>query len=169
MAQLAPSTSSSFLYRWTYDVFLSFRGEDTRTGFTGNLYNTLHQRGIHTFVDDEGLRRGEEITPALLKAIEDSRIAIVVFSKGYASSTFCLKELVKILECVNAKGRLVLPVFYDVDPSEVRHQRGSYGEALAKHQNRQLNVEEWRQALSKAADLSGFHFKQGYLTSPLYL
>ncbi|CAL0329618.1 unnamed protein product [Lupinus luteus] len=158
---MAQPTSSSFLHRWTYDVFLSFRGEDTRNGFTGNLYNTLSQRGIHTFIDDEGLRRGEEITPTLLKAIEESRIAIVIFSESYASSRFCLTELAKIIECVNGKGRLLLPVFYGVDPSEVRHQRGSYGEALDEHEKRQ-NVEEWRLALHKAANLSGWHFKQGY-------
>ncbi|OIW21747.1 hypothetical protein TanjilG_09089 [Lupinus angustifolius] len=70
-------------------------------------------------------------------------------------------ELAKIIECVNGKGRLVLPVFYRVDPSEVRHQRGSYGEALAKHQKTK-NVGEWRLALHKAANLSGWDFKQGY-------
>ncbi|MED6221036.1 hypothetical protein PIB30_050619 [Stylosanthes scabra] len=162
MAQVAPSTSSSsFRYNYTYDVFLSFRGQDTRKGFTGSLYNALHQRGIHTFIDDEGLKPGEEITPSLLNAIDDSRIAIVVFSKDYASSSFCLKELVKILDCVDSKGRLVLPVFYDVDPSDVRYQKGSYGVALAKHEKRH-NVEEWRKALTKAANLSGCHFKPGY-------
>ncbi|KAL4338418.1 hypothetical protein AHAS_Ahas12G0208200 [Arachis hypogaea] len=163
MAHVSPSTSSSsFFYSYTYDVFLSFRGKDTRKGFTGSLYNALRQRGIHTFIDDEGLRVGEEITPSLLNVIDDSRIAIVVFSKDYASSSFCLKELVKILDCADSKGRLVLPVFYDVDPSDVRHQNGSYGVALAKHEKRH-NVEEWRKALSKAANLSGWHFKQGLL------
>ncbi|KAI4353225.1 hypothetical protein L6164_002191 [Bauhinia variegata] len=96
------SSSSSFSYKWTYDVFLSFRGKDTRTGFTGNLYNALCQRGIHTFIDDAQLRRGEEITPSLVKAIEESRIAIVVFSENYASSRFCLEELVKIIDCIKA-------------------------------------------------------------------
>ena len=94
----------------------------------------MHQKGIHTFIDDEGLSRGEEIRPALLQAIQESRIAIIVFSSNYAASTFCLGELVTILEHLEAKGRLVWPIFFDVDPSEVRHQGGGYAEALAKHE-----------------------------------
>ena len=95
--------------RFGYDVFLSFRGGDTRHGFTGNLYKALCNRGIHTFIDDEELQSGEEITPALQKSIEESRIAIVVLSQNYASSSFCLDELVVILDCKN-KGLLVIPV-----------------------------------------------------------
>ncbi|KAH1152335.1 hypothetical protein AAZX31_16G191700 [Glycine max] len=51
------------------DVFLSFRGEDTRNGFTGNLYKALCDKGIHTFFDEDKLHSGEEIKPTLLKAI----------------------------------------------------------------------------------------------------
>ncbi|XP_061350170.1 disease resistance protein Roq1-like [Gastrolobium bilobum] len=156
--------SSSFSFGWKYDVFLSFRGEDTRHGFTGYLYKALHDRGIHTFIDDEELQRGDQITPSLENAIEESRIAITVFSKNYASSSFCLDELAHIIHCIKEKGRMVLPIFYDVDPSHVRHQRGSYEEAMASHDKRfkddMEKVRKWRMALCQAANLSGFHFKQ---------
>ncbi|XP_061355776.1 disease resistance protein Roq1-like [Gastrolobium bilobum] len=165
MTQLTLPHPSSFTYEWIYDVFLNFRGVDTRKNFTGNLYNSLHERGIHTFIDDEGLNKGEEITPSLLQAIQDSRIFIAVFSKNYASSTYCLKELVMILECSKAQGRLFWPVFYDVDPSQVRHQSGAYAEALAKHEERYKDdkdmVKEWRKALFQAANMSGSHFLLG--------
>ncbi|XP_020222472.1 disease resistance protein RPP5 isoform X3 [Cajanus cajan] len=148
-----------------YDVFLNFRGSDTRHGFTGNLYKALHDRGIHTFIDDEELQRGEEITPALQSAIEKSKIAIIVLSNNYASSSFCLDELTYIVECLNRKDLLVLPVFYNVDPSDVRYQKSSYGEALAKHEERfEHNMEKlqkWKMALHQVANLSGFHFKYG--------
>ncbi|XP_020217819.1 TMV resistance protein N isoform X2 [Cajanus cajan] len=162
---MANPTSSSFAYQWTYDVFLSFRGEDTRTGFIGNLFNALRQKGIHTFMDDQELRKGEEITPSLSNAIQESRIAIVIFSENYASSTFCLQELVQIMECLNHKGKLVWPVFYKVDPSDVRHQKGSYAEALAKHETRisdKDKLKAWRSVFEAAANLSGWHFKEGY-------
>ncbi|XP_061353640.1 TMV resistance protein N-like [Gastrolobium bilobum] len=170
--QASFSCSSSFGYGFTYDVFLNFRGLDTRHGFTGNLYKALNDRGIHTFIDDERIQRGEEITSSLANAIEESRIAIPVFSKNYASSSFCLDELVMIIDCIKAKGRLVLPIFYDLDPSHVRHQSGSYGEALAKHEERfKHNKEEfnenmerlvkWKMALKQAANLSGKDFKLG--------
>ncbi|KAL4317276.1 hypothetical protein AHAS_Ahas15G0368900 [Arachis hypogaea] len=132
------SSTSSFGYAWEYDVFISFRGEDTRYGFTGNLYKALFDKGVHTFIDDEELQRGDQITPSLLKAIEESRIAIIVLSPNYASS-FCLDELVHILHCIKGNHRLVLPVFYEVDPSDVCHQRNSFGEAMAKHEEKFKN------------------------------
>nr|WIL60024.1 nodulation protein [Melilotus officinalis] len=166
--QLPSSSSSSSSDGFKFDVFISFRGPDTRYGFTGNLYKALCNKGIYTFIDDEELQRGDEITPSLLKSIEDSRIAVIVFSKSYASSSFCLDELAHIIHYFKAKGRVVLPVFYDVDPSQVRHQNDGYGEALAKHedrfQNNKKNMErllKWRKALKQAADLSGYHFNLG--------
>jgi L1 cell adhesion molecule like protein len=163
MTQSSLSVSSNF----TYDVFLSFRGIDTRENFTRDLYDSLYQKGIHTFIDEEKIQKGEVITPSLLQAIEQSRIFIVVFSNNYASSTFCLKELVTILElCSDTQGRLILPVFYDVDPSLVRHQTGTYGDALKKHEERfsddKNKVQKWRDALSRAANISGWHFQHGY-------
>ena len=109
--------SSSFTPRFIHDVFLSFRGEDTRYNFTSHLYQALCDKGFNTFIDND-LRRGEEISTELLKAIESSMISIVVFSDNYASSGWCLDELVKILECRN-NGQLVLPIFYKVDPSKI--------------------------------------------------
>jgi hypothetical protein len=169
-----PSLSSSFTCEWTYDVFLSFRGTDTRNNFTGNLYNYLqHQRGIQTFIDDEEIQKGEQITPTLLKAIKESRIFIAIFSPNYASSTFCLTELVTILECSKLQGRLFLPVFYDVDPSQIRNQTGTYAEAFMKHEARLSNekdkVQKWRDALRQAASMSGWHFKPGYVFLNIFI
>ncbi|XP_059306551.1 disease resistance protein RUN1-like [Lycium ferocissimum] len=149
-----PSASSH-----KYHVFLSFRGEDTRKTFIDHLYEDLVQVGISTFRDDEELRRGTEIRSELLQAIEDSTISIVVFSKNYASSTiWCLDELLKILECREQHGQLVIPVFYNVNPSEVRRQAGTFGKAFAEHKKRfgKKKVESWKSAVTKAANLSGW-------------
>ena len=85
-------------------MFLSFKGEDTCNTFTDHLYWALDSGNIKTFRDDEELPRGEEISPELLKFIEESRIAIIVFSKTYDDSKWCLDELVKIMECEKEKG-----------------------------------------------------------------
>ncbi|KAG7945131.1 hypothetical protein I3843_15G137300 [Carya illinoinensis] len=148
--------------QWNYDVFLSFRGEDTRNGFTGHLYHALDQKGINTYKDDVELKRGEEISPALLKAIQESKISIVIFSENYASSTWCLDELLKILECKESKQQKVFPVFYKVKPSTVRQQKNNFKEALDKHEDKfkdDAKVQKWKTALKQAADLSGFHLK----------
>ncbi|XP_044475985.1 disease resistance protein RPV1-like [Mangifera indica] len=142
-----------------YDVFLSFRGEDTRDNITSHLNAALRRRKIVTFIDDE-LVRGDEISPSLLNAISGSKISIIIFSKGYASSTWCLQELVEILNCKRMFGQIVIPVFYHVDPSDVRKQTGAYGDAFGKHEGRYRKRKEmlqrWRNALTEAADLSGF-------------
>ncbi|XP_076954503.1 TMV resistance protein N-like [Bidens hawaiensis] len=153
--------SSSSSANNKYDVFLSFSGEDTRRTFVDHLYAALDQWGIFTFKDDERLDKGKRINDELLQAIEDSRVYIIVFSKSYASSSWCLNELLKIMECHKTNGRIAFPVFYDVDPSDVRKQTGSVGEAFAKHKdnNNKSEVRKWREALEAAANLSGWDLK----------
>ena len=160
------ASSSSFIHQpKNFDVFLSFRDKDTRLGFIGHLYNALSRRGINTFIDDN-LQRGEEIFAKLVKIIESSRISIIVFSENYASSTWCLDELAKIIEC-KKNDQLVRPVFYNVDPSEVRNQKGKFGEALSKHEEKlkdNKKVQRWREALHEAANISGWHYKHEYVS-----
>ncbi|CAN6564224.1 unnamed protein product [Malus baccata var. baccata] len=166
------SSSSSSSKLWKHDVFLSFRGEDTRKGFTGHLHQALEGKGYKTFIDEDDLKRGEEIKPELLLAIEESRISIIVFSKRYADSSWCLDELVKIMECRSKLGQHVLPIFYDVEASDIRKQEGSLAPMFQKHEDnickeeddkkreaKRERVEQWREALTEAANLSGHDLK----------
>lgn len=143
---------------WKHHVFLSFRGEDTRQGFTDHLRYALQQRGIITFIDDQQIRIGQVISEELLLAIEESLAAIVILSRNYASSSWCLDELLKILECRKSMGREVIPVFYNVDPSDVRHQRGTFEDAFCKHDNEvvQDKVQRWKDGLKHVSNLAGF-------------
>nr|WIL60013.1 nodulation protein [Melilotus officinalis] len=165
----------------SYEVFISFRGEDTRASFTSHLYASLQNEGINVFKDDHSLERGDHISKSLLLSIERSQIAVIVFSRNYANSRWCLDELVKIMECHRTIGQVVLPVFFDVDPSEVRHLKGEFGKAFQSLLNRISKVEKddleklfqiilntiskkeeedrplkWRDALHEAAGLAGF-------------
>ncbi|TKY58771.1 TMV resistance protein N [Spatholobus suberectus] len=150
---IAP-TPGAFRLRW--DVFMRFRGTDTRGAITKGLYESLQARGIRVFLDDVGLERGEEIARGLMKAIDDSAAFIVIISENYASSHWCLEELAKIRET----RRLVLPVFYRVDPSQVRHQRGPFEAGFASHQRRfgENKVSKWREALKKVGGVAGWVF-----------
>ncbi|XP_050133539.1 disease resistance protein RPV1-like isoform X2 [Malus sylvestris] len=158
----AAASSSSSGSPWKYDVFLNFRGDDTRRCFVSHLYKALNQKTINTFIDAEGLRKGNDLSQ-LLTAIQDSRVSIVVFSQNYASSTWCLKELVQILDCMDRKDQIVVPVFYDVDPSHVRKAESSFAEAFAKHEGHSSadmeEVRSWRSALTRATNLSGWDSK----------
>ncbi|XP_031277699.1 toll/interleukin-1 receptor-like protein [Pistacia vera] len=143
-------STPSFRYRW--DVFLSFKREDSRHNFTETLSRELIRNGIRTFRYDEELERGEEIAPSLVEAIQDSAAAIAVISSKYASSRRCLEELARIVEY----RKLNLPVFYKVDPSDVRRQKGPFEEDFVKLVQRfgENKVGRWRRAMEKAGDIS---------------
>ncbi|CAI0396279.1 unnamed protein product [Linum tenue] len=147
-----------------YEVFVSFRGVDTRRGFTSHLCDALSSKlGISLVYKDElCLEKGASVAPELLKAIEDSRIAVVVLSRNYAGSSWCLDELVHILRCRKRRDLRVIPIFYEVDPSDVRKQKGgsSFGAAFAKlgrvSAGAGNKLRNWRDALTEVANLSGF-------------
>ncbi|KAM7522703.1 hypothetical protein LguiA_012605 [Lonicera macranthoides] len=159
-----------------YRLLLCMWGKDTRKTFTDHLYTALVQAEIHTFKDEHELERGKNIADELHKAIGESKIAVIVFSKGYASSEWCLDELVGILERKKAMGLTVIPVFYDVQPSDIRYQRGSFGEAFSIHEESEFEfqpkelmkkMDKWRAALREVADLGGMVLQNeadGYVT-----
>ncbi|BAT92811.1 TMV resistance protein [Vigna angularis] len=167
-APIGPSVVSDAIIHHTpssshsYDVFVSFRGEDTRNNFTSFLFGDLHRAGIVAFRDDECIKKGDFIAPELLQAIQGSRLFVVVLSKNYASSTWCLRELVEIFNCCETSPRPVIPIFYDVEPTTVRNQKGCYEKAFAEHENRfredkvkMEEVQRWKEALRKLANISG--------------
>ncbi|MCI07235.1 TMV resistance protein N-like, partial [Trifolium medium] len=90
-------------------------------------------------------------------------------------SLWCLDEMVKIMDCRRTTGQIVLPVFYGVDPSEVRHQTGEFGNSFENLWNdRNKNIMEemkeyieetqeevkrlvrYREELLQTASLAGF-------------
>ncbi|CAI0432367.1 unnamed protein product [Linum tenue] len=148
---MAFSTSWS---QYNYHVFLSLRGKDTGKGFGDHLYTALEQAGFHTFRDDDEIVRREELDIELQKAMQESKLFLVVFSKDFASSTWCLDQLVKIMD--------LRPVFY-VDPMLVSDQADSYAAAFASHEeNSKEKAEIWRAALREVSDLGGMVLQDGY-------
>ncbi|MBA0771080.1 hypothetical protein Gotri_019605, partial [Gossypium trilobum] len=118
-----------------------------------------------TFRDDPKLEAGEEIAPELFKAIQKSWCSVIVFSESYASSGWCLDELTEIVKQKKDKGR-VFPVFYDVDPSDLRKQKGKVEEAFAEHEKRydEDKVQRWRNALTQVANIKGWHLNHRHET-----
>ncbi|RDX72266.1 TMV resistance protein N, partial [Mucuna pruriens] len=153
--------TSSSPHNKCFDVFVSFRGEDTRYGFTDHLFAALQRKGVVAFRDHQIIKKGELLEPELFQAIEGSRVFIVVFSKDYASSTWCLKEITKIVDLVQETSRRVLPVFYDVTPSEVRKQTGKFGEAFAVQEEKFKDdlemLQKWRKALEAISNRCGYN------------
>lgn len=139
-------------------VFLSFKGE-TRNKFTCFLFEALKAQGFEIFMDKETIRVGDEVDSRIQDGIRGSMSAIVVFSENYAYSTWCLDELLLILERKRTSRYFIIPIFYEVEPADIRHQRGSFGDALEKHKKRHSveKVEKWRHALFEVANILGEH------------
>ncbi|KAF8034517.1 hypothetical protein BT93_C0745 [Corymbia citriodora subsp. variegata] len=141
-----------------YEVFLSFRGPDTRKGFTDYLYTSLDNAGIRVFRDDNELRVGEKIGPELLHSITQSKISIPIISVNYAYSKWCLRELAHMLERKRNKEHIVLPIFYKVEPSQLRHLTGRFGDAINAHKISldRMVVKEWEEVLKEVSSLKGW-------------
>ena len=142
---------------WIHDVFVSFTQEDNSHEFVSDLYAKLKSAGVCVFKDEMEPRSGDQI---LLEAIELSRLSIIVLSRNYANSTWCLQELEKIMECRSSKDQVVVPEFYEVDPSDVRNQTGHFGQAFRRTEERESTnknkVLGYRNALRQASCVSGF-------------
>ncbi|XP_056174740.1 disease resistance protein L6-like isoform X2 [Syzygium oleosum] len=148
-----------------FDVFLSFRGPDTRANFTDSLYHALLDKGIQVFIDKKGIDVGVEIGPEIFQAIDDSKICIPIFSRGYASSKWCLRELEHMMERRKTNDLEVLPIFYDVEPSDVMLETEVYKDALTLHEEKHGPeiVQPWAEALKEVARVKGWDTKnQGH-------
>lgn len=157
---MSASSSSSLLApsRRRYDVFPSFSGDDVRRNFLSHLLVEFERKGINTFVDDQ-MTRTKSIGLELVRAIRASRIGIVILTKNYASSSWCLDELVEIMKCRNTTRLQVMPIFYEMNPSDVRRQSGDFGEAFERtcEGKTEEREQKWRQALTDVANISGQH------------
>jgi len=140
-----------------YQVFINHRGPDTKKNLASLIYHNLSSYGLQVFLDKEELRTGNTFCPAIRGAISSASVHIAIFSQNYAESQWCLDEL-----CWMLKSSSVIPVFYDVEPADLRRiDRGPYAQAFDKHRQRVSTevVEGWKEALRKAADISGLLFK----------
>ncbi|KAF3621603.1 putative TMV resistance protein N-like [Capsicum annuum] len=159
--------------RCSYHVYLSYRGKEIIMNFINLLHTALTDVGIQTFKKHSEARKIKIVGSELQKAVKESRISIIVFSKDYAYSRRCLDELVNILERKQTAGHMILPVFYRVDPSHVRKQTGSYAEAFHKYEEQTMvetverktehiaKVKIWKASLKEVANMAGIVLEDG--------
>ncbi|KAF7848100.1 hypothetical protein BT93_L2296 [Corymbia citriodora subsp. variegata] len=155
MPQLAQGFPKSFRkvmgMRMEFEVFLSFRGPDTRDNFTSCLYSEMVEKGIHVFKDDEELQVSQKIGDNLLRALDTTQIYIPIFSKGFASNPWCLREVAHMVDCTSKSDgkKEILPIFFDVEPDDVKLKTELYRNALFQHEVRYgpNEVKRWEAAL----------------------
>ncbi|CAG7878420.1 unnamed protein product, partial [Brassica rapa] len=141
-----------------HHVFPSFHGPDVRRGFLSYLLKEFKEKGIDVFIDND-IERSKLIGPELTEAIRGSLIALVLITRNYASSTWCLNELVQIMKCWEEDKQTVKVIFYEVDPSDVKNQKGDFGTVFHKTcaEKSTDEVERWRKALQIVAQIAGYH------------
>ncbi|KAL3746819.1 hypothetical protein ACJRO7_015717 [Eucalyptus globulus] len=146
-----------------YQVFLNFRGSDTRYGFTDFLYHGLVDTGVCVFMDETELGVGEVIGENLLRAINNSKIYIPIFSQTYASSKWCLRELVHIVDNASKleSQKSIFPIFLDVEPEDIKLKTPRYSDALLEHEKKfPVEVKLWRKALAEVDEIKGWNVKK---------
>ncbi|OWM90819.1 hypothetical protein CDL15_Pgr011579 [Punica granatum] len=111
-----------------YQVFLSFRGKDTRQGFTDCLYHFLIDAGIRVFRDNEELRPGHKIKE-ILTAINKSLVCVPILSPNYANSKWCLLELAEMVKLKKD----IMPIFYKVEANDVKLKTKLYRDQLSEY------------------------------------
>ncbi|KAL3744054.1 hypothetical protein ACJRO7_013324 [Eucalyptus globulus] len=146
-----------------YDVFLNFRGQDTRHNFTDFLYDRLIDVGVHVFRDEEKLCVGEVISDNLLHAINNCKLYIPIFSCTYASSKWCLRELTLMVHNVSNSGgqKSIFPIFFDVEPEDVKLKTPLYKADFERHKTEFPDeAEAWRTALEEVDKFKGWKVKK---------
>lgn len=170
------ASSSSTAAVDKYDVFINHRGE-VKKNFANHLYRALHLRGLRPFLDQQNLQEGLPFPCQLEAVIRSASVHVAVFSPEYAESRWCLHELLLMRQ----SGAPIIPVFHHVNPDDLRwtdqNKTGVYATSLHKLEMKKTSdpqtreeklrydpatIQEWRDALSFVADISGFHLDDKY-------
>jgi len=152
--------SSSSKHPWMYDVLINFTGDDIRKKFVSHLDSALSAVGFTTFLHHQNAFKPMHIEGPIVNLC---RVAIVVFTKTYSESAWCLHQLQQIIQWHQTYCRHVLPVYYEIQPSDVRLQKGDFGKALKataqqtfSGQQLEHGMSKWSHALTKIANLFGW-------------
>lgn len=152
-------------------MFLAFRSCDTKHRFATRLKDRLKTKGIKVFDNDDQSLIGKDVAHEIQNAIDRSKIYIPIISKNFASSRWCLEELARMVECTKATGKKIIPIFYEVRPSEVKKASGDFEEGLLRHKSytsEQQNHGKWKRALMEVGEFSGLESEKidnGYVLS----
>lgn len=170
LSEMAESSSSAAANS-DHDVFINHRGPDAKKNFGSHLHRSLRSHGLRVFLDQPELRRGDDFSVQIEHAIRSASVHVAIFSQGYADSSWCLDELLQMLDTKAP----IIPVFYHVKPDELRGTRGkkqrTYAEALDElarktdydgqtPRHSPSKIQKWRDALREVAKRSGFELEE---------
>ncbi|XP_010425135.1 PREDICTED: uncharacterized protein LOC104710258 isoform X2 [Camelina sativa] len=140
-----------------HQVFLNFRGEELRYNFVSHLGDAFERHNIKLFVDKYE-QRGKDLKNLFVR-IEESSIALAIFSTRYPESRWCMDELVKMNKLADLGKLRVIPIFYKVEAGDVRKQTGDseFGKnfwRLAEASSGD-QIKKWKEALEGITNKMG--------------
>ncbi|KAI4340172.1 hypothetical protein MLD38_025035 [Melastoma candidum] len=136
--------------RKPFNIFLVHRGPDTKEKEAALIYDYLRGSGYFPFLDVESLMPGKKIPDGIDEALRESKLGVIIFSPRFGESRHCLDELVRLMEM----GKPLLPIFCDIEPSELRVAEYCMGRDTAE------KVKEYRDALDEAKQVQGLRFQR---------
>ncbi|KOM58396.1 hypothetical protein LR48_Vigan11g143000 [Vigna angularis] len=140
------NVSSSNKLPQKYDVLINFTGEDIHRKFVSHLNSVLSTVGLTTFLHHHNAVKSTHIQEPILS---HCRVAIVVFTQTYSQSAWCLNQLLQIIKWHETYCRHVLPVYYEIQPSDVRLQKGDFGKALKETAQQIFSGQELEHGMSR--------------------
>ncbi|GLJ33496.1 hypothetical protein SUGI_0673810 [Cryptomeria japonica] len=152
--EIAPPSKSA-PKKVPFEVFINHRGTDTKHTLASSIYDILQGMGVQVFLDKEVFELGDNIPFEIEEAMRTSLLHIAILSPNYAQSPWCLAELSFMLKT----GSTVIPVFYNVDPSDARYLKRSFAVAFDEHESKKRytpeKLKDWKEALHNVSFHSG--------------
>ncbi len=94
-----------------HKVFISFSSKDNKLAL--KIYDRLNQRGIKSWISAKDIPPGADYQSAIVKAIEEAEIVVLVFSAQAAGSNEILKEL-----SLASKKKIIPARIEDIEPQD---------------------------------------------------
>jgi hypothetical protein len=101
-----------------YDAFISHAVED-KIPIANALCARLEQAGLKIWYSGRELRVGDRLTQTIEEGLAKSRFGIVVLSPTYLAKMWTLREFYSLLSRENDGRKIILPVLYDITPSQL--------------------------------------------------
>jgi len=148
-----------------YDVLINFTGEDIRIKFVSHLDSALTSVGLTTLLHHDNVVKSMHIQQPILNRC---RVTIVVFTKTYSESVWCLHQLQQIIEWHQTYCRHVLPVYYEIQPSDVRLQKGDFGKAFKATAQQTFSPQQMEHGMSGWRAITGTPLSQSMMSGYRY-
>ncbi|KAF8084593.1 hypothetical protein N665_0710s0001 [Sinapis alba] len=120
-------------------VFVNSGATELPDDFIKHLVSGLTDLGILNVVMDRDHEWWGRDVDRIFTCIEESTIALVIFSPCYPETEWCLDELVKMKERANNNNNkllLVIPIFFNVSKNDVRNFEGEFGDRFMELRKR---------------------------------